>query len=181
MKYFRKLSGKNLYLSPMNMEDMPQYTKWINDNSISDNLGNTWQLISVEKEKSILEGMAKEGYNFAIIRAEDDQLLGNISLFDINQIHRNAQCGLFIGEEENRGKGYGAQALSLLLEFGFDTLNLNNIMLKVFSFNEMAVSCYKKVGFKTVGERRNSYYLNGRYYNDIYMDILKEDFTSHAR
>ena len=52
-------------------------------------------------------------------------------------------------------------------------LNLNNIMLKVFSFNERAICCYKKVGFKEMGIRRQAYYLKGKVYDEIFMDIVK--------
>lgn len=175
MKYYPKVVGERIYLSPINMEDIEQYTKWINDSGISDNLGNSSQLYTPEKEKEALEGMVKTGYNFAIIRFEDNQLLGNISFFDINQINRSAQCGLFIGEKENRNKGYGQEALKLLLSYGFDTLNLNNVMLKVFAFNKAAIACYKQVGFKIIGERRNAYFIGGEYHNEIFMDILTGD------
>ena len=178
MKYFKKIIGERIYLSPVSAEDMEQYTTWINDSRVSDGLGNSSQVFSVEREKTVLEEMSNSGYNFAIVRAADDVLLGNASLFDINQMHRNAQCGLFIGEVENRNKGYGQEALKLLLNYGFNTLNLNNVMLKVFSFNEMAISCYKKVGFRMIGQRRNSFFLNGKYHNDVFMDILAEDFIS---
>ncbi len=64
----------------------------------------------------------------------------------------------------------------MLLDYGFNYLNLNNIMLTVKSFNERAINCYQKVGFKEIGRRRKSYFLNGKYYDDIYMDILAEEF-----
>ena len=54
-------------------------------------------------------------------------------------------------------------------------------MLKVFSFNERAISCYKKVGFKEMGRRRQSYYLKGKFYNDVYMDILREEFINNHK
>ncbi len=48
-------------------------------------------------------------------------------------------------------------------------------MLKVFSFNERAINCYKKVGFKEIGKRRESYYLKGKFYDELYMDIVKAE------
>lgn len=81
------------------------------------------------------------------------------------------QCILEI--EDNRNKGYGAEVLDLLLDYGFNYLNLNNIMLNVKSFNERAIACYKKVGFKEFGRRRESYFLNGKYYDDIQFELLK--------
>ena len=86
-----------------------------------------------------------------------------------------AEVGLFIGDEENRNKGYGAEALNLLLDYCFDYLNVNNVMLKVFSFNERAINCYRKLGFKEIGRRRQSYYLKGKFYDQVFMDILKSE------
>lgn len=177
MKYYEKIPGERIYLSPMNKEDAETYTKWLNDASVTDNLGNTFMQIGVDNEKEAIERMIKDGYNFAIIRREGNELIGNISFNIINQILRNAEIGLFIGEKDNRGKGYGSEAMRLLLKFGFETLNLNNVMLSVFDFNKSAIACYEKVGFKKIGERRNSYFVRGKYHNQIYMDILADEFA----
>lgn len=100
-------------------------------------------------------------------------------MHDISCPNRIGTVGIFIGEEENRSHGYGAEALKLLVEYGFRYLNLNNIMLTVKSFNERAIHCYKKVGFQEFGKRRKSYFLNGKYYDDVYMDILAEEFDGN--
>lgn len=176
MKYFEKISGDKIYLSPICKDDIEIYTKWINDVSITDNLGFTCQQIGIEKETEALESMIKDGYNFAIIRREDNELLGNLSFMNVNQINRTAEVGIFIGEPSNHSKGYGSEAMRLLLKYGFDTLNLNNVMLKVFDFNKAAIACYEKIGFKKIGERRNSYFVRGAYHNQIFMDILAEEF-----
>lgn len=178
MKYYKKLDGKAVFLSPMKAEDFEQYTAWMNDFKITTNLGIASIVFSLEKEKEKLEDMANGGYNFAIVLKENDQLIGNCSLFEVNQIHRRANIGLFIGDADNRGKGYGKEALELLLAFGFKVLNLNNILLNVFDFNEHAINLYKKLGFKIIGERREAYFINGAYRNEVYMDILAEEFES---
>lgn len=177
MKYFEKIPGDKVYLSPICKDDAEIYTKWVNDASMTDNLGFTWQQIGIEKEAEALESLA-EGYNFAIIRREGNKLIGNIGFNEINQIHRNAIFGLFIGDEEDRGKGYGSESIRLLLKFGFETLNLNNVMLRVFEFNKNAIACYEKIGFKKIGERRKAYFVRGKYHNEIYMDILADEFAN---
>lgn len=177
-RYFKKVTGERLYLSPMNVEDYEQYAKWLNDSEVTDGLGNTTQLIGIENEKEALARLVKEKYNFAVVRLQDDTLIGNASLMDLNHISRTATCGIFIGEAENRGKGYGKEALRLLLRYGFNTLNLKNVMLKVFSFNKQAIACYKSVGFKAIGERRDSCFINGKYHNDVFMDILVSEFIN---
>jgi RimJ/RimL family protein N-acetyltransferase len=172
MKYFKKLVGKRVYLSPMNVQDAETYVKWLNDFTITDGIGSSCVITSLESEKAWLIHNSNQ-YQFAIVSLEDDKLIGNCGILGIEQLRQCAEVGLFIGDEENRNKGYGEEALNLLLDYGFDYLNLNNIMLKVFSFNERAIRCYKKVGFQEIGRRRQSYYLKGRFYDDVYMDILK--------
>lgn len=177
MRYFRKLVGEYVYLSPMNMADVELYTKWLNDSSVSGYLGNFCTLISLSSEQKALEQMASEGYNFAIVRISDDVLIGNISLMAINHIDRNAAVGLFIGEAEDRGNGYGAEALRLILWYGFGTLNLHNIMLTAHADNEQGLACYKKVGFHEIGRSRETKFKDGHYVDSVYMEILDREFT----
>lgn len=177
MKYFKKIVGKKLYLSPMNIEDYETYTNWLNEYETAKGINQVKNLIGTEKEKEILERIIKEQYNFAIISLDDDQLIGNISLLKINEIDRNAELGIFIGDEKNRNKGYGKEAIKLLLDYGFNQINLHNIILKAFSFNERAIATYKKVGFKEFGIWKESHYFNGKYCDEVQMQILKEDFN----
>ncbi len=179
MRYFKKICGQTVYLSPVNPADCEQYTAWVNDPAVSTHLGQHASLYSLSSERSTLESMAANGYNFAIVRLSDDQLLGNISFCDLHQRNQRAECGLFIGEAENRGKGYGTEALRLLLDYGFNTLNLRNVMLRCYATNEQGIACYRKVGFKEIGRRRQALYVNGVFIDDVYMDILKEEFTAN--
>lgn len=177
-RYFRKIEGEKLYLSPMNPEDYHQYAIWINDLSISRGLGNSTANYSLPAEKAAIEKLAGEGHNYAIVRSEDDQLLGNCSLFDIDHYNRKATLGIFIGSTTEHNKGYGREAIMLLLSYGFKFLNLNNIMLNVYSHNENAVALYKKCGFREFGRRTQACLLGGRYHDDLYMEILAENFES---
>ena len=177
MKYFKKLVGERIYLSPVNMEDVETYVKWLNDFKVTDGVGRSGLMLTIEGEKEWLENAIKENsYIFAIVDLETDKIIGNCGIENINGKDRIGTLGIFIGEEKNRSKGYGAEALRLLLDYGFNYLNLNNINLGVMSFNERAIACYKKVGFKEYGRRRESYFLNGKYYDHVYMDILAREF-----
>lgn len=178
MRYFKKVEGDNIFLSPLNMDDYEIYTQWINDLSTSVYLGNSSSLYSMYSEREALEGMVKSGYHFAIILKNGEKLLGNCSLFDLKPVHRSAELGIFIGAAEYRGKGYGTEALELLVGYGFRILNLNNIMLKVFPFNARAIRSYQKAGFRQFGRRTQAFFLNGRYFDEIFMEVLAKDFQS---
>ena len=160
MKYFKKIEGEKVYLSPMNLEDIEKYVKWMNDFSTTDGLGSSSKVTTFESERAwLINNMDKKEQQFAIVLKETDKLIGNCGSCDINHLHQKGEVGLFIGEEENRSKGYGTEALSLLVEYGFNYLNLKNIMLKVFSFNKRAIKSYEKIGFKVFGKRTEDYYL----------------------
>ena len=178
MKYFKKLVGERIYLSPMNLEDIEIYTKWMNDFCITDGLHSSSKICNLPSEKDWLENSLKSGeYQFSIVDLKTDELIGNCGIMNIDNIDRIATVGVFIGEKDNRNKGYGKEALRLLLDYGFNYLNIHNIGLKVFSFNDGAIKCYKDVGFKEYGRRREAYFVNGKYYDSICMDILAKEFN----
>ncbi len=174
MKYSKKLSGERVYLSPMHVDDAEIYARWLCDPAVTDGLGNTSKVMGAVGERKWIENNQSD-YQFAIVRKEDDKLLGNCGINEFDPIRRIATVGLFIGDAENRCKGYGAEALRLIVKFCFDQLNVVNVMLCVFDFNKQAIACYEKVGFKKIGERRKAYFVNGEYCNQVFMDILKEE------
>lgn len=176
--YFPKITGKKVYLSPMNPEDLETYTRWMNDPEVTVGLGNHSGIYSLLKEKESLEHMAtsKDSVNLAIIDKASNQLIGNCGLMDINHLYRRGDLGIFIGEADFRNRGYGTEAMALLLDFGFRVLNLHNINLKYFSFNKRGEKAYLKLGFKEVGRRRESVIYNGQFYDDVEMDLLEQEF-----
>ena len=180
MKYFKKIVGDTIYLSPRNSEDVEIFTKWLNDFHVTDGLGRSGLLVTLNGEKEYLEKIHDDDmtrYYFVIVTLEKDEMIGTISLENMNYTNRSAELGIFIGDETYRGKGIGKEAIHLILDYGFNYLNLNSIHLTVLSFNERAIACYKKCGFKEAGKLREDYYLNGKYYDKILMDILKSEFN----
>ena len=150
MKYFKKIEGERIYLSPINSEDAEKYVYWMNDRTITENI--------------------------SIVKKDTDELIGNCSLMDIDRLNRKCTLGIFIGDEGNRSMGYGTEALKLLLDFAFNFQNMHSVDLKVFSFNERAIKCYEKSGFKRCGTRHDAYFLNGKYHDEITMEILENDY-----
>lgn len=98
----------------------------------------------------------RQDYVFTIVEIESGQAVGRCVLFSVNAVDRNAIVGIFIGEKDRWGKGYGQEAMRLLLDYAFNLLNLHNITLGVFSFNERAIRCYQRLGFRKIGRRREA-------------------------
>ena len=176
MKYFKKLLGDRIYLSPRNSEDVELFTEWLNDFEITDYTGRSGMLTTLAGEKKYLEENSSPEATFVIVTIEDNKMIGTVSLEDINNINRTATLGIFIGDQDYRDKGYGTEAIKLILEYGFKYMNLNNIKLDLMAFNIRALKCYEKCGFKEYGRRRKCKFVNGKYYDSISMDILAEEF-----
>lgn len=177
MKYFKKVVGKRIYLSPRSPEDTEIFTKWLNDFEVTDYISKSPKIITFEGEKEFLGRQSRNSYDFSIVNLKDDNIIGTISLENINNISRAAELGIFIGEKDYLSKGYGAEAIMLVLDYGFNYLNLNSIRLQVLEFNQRAMKCYNKCGFIENGRIRKIEYLNGKYYDAILMDILREEFN----
>jgi RimJ/RimL family protein N-acetyltransferase len=173
--HFKKMIGEKCYLSPIDLEDTNLYAEWLNSEEVFQYLLVGTSIVSYESEKEILLRLSKE-HVYGIIENENNTLIGNVGLVSVNHIHKTAEVGIFIGRKEYWGKGYGTEALKLLIDYSFRILGIENIMLKVFDYNVRAKKCYEKVGFKVIGERRKAHYYNNERHNDIYMDIIKEDF-----
>lgn len=177
MKYFKKLRGERIYLSPRSIQDVEKYTEWMNDFDTTDYIGRSHLLTTLEGEMQYLEQHSTSEASFAIVTEKENKLIGCIALHDIDYVRRIATMGIFIGDKEYRGKGYGTESVKLILDFGFNYLNLNNIKLDLKEFNKRALACYKKCGFKEYGRRRKCNFINGKYYDTIEMDILAEEFN----
>ena len=175
MKYYKKIVGDRIYLSPRNSEDYELFAEWLNDPQVADYIGKSASLITNEAEKEFLDKNNNPEATFAIVDLEKDKMVGTVGI----ELNRRGTLGIFIGDKDYRDKGYGTEAIRLVLEYGFKYLNLKNIKLDLVSANERAYRCYQKCGFKEYGRRRKCQFINGKYYDKISMDILDEEFEGN--
>jgi RimJ/RimL family protein N-acetyltransferase len=178
MKYYRKLIGEKCYLSPIAIEDAERYTEWINDLEVGQFMLFASRIYDLESEREALKMLMRQGTNFAIVEKDTNKAIGNCGLMNLSDVHRHAHYGIFIGEKTYWNQGIGFEATILALDFGFNVLNLRNISLEVFSYNQRAIRCYEKAGFKPAGKRREYIFMAGRYHDLLLYDILAEEFTS---
>ena len=178
-KYLKKLIGDNIYLSPISLDDVEEYTEMVNDIKVSVGLGylSYTNIVDFEREKEFLISVKKEKM-FAVRLLENDDLLGNIGFNLVDLLNRTATMGIMLGNSNYQRKGYGIEAVKLILDYGFSFLNLRNISLSVFEYNEAAYNLYKKAGFKEAGRLRKAVEIMGKTYDVIIMDMLKEEFQS---
>jgi RimJ/RimL family protein N-acetyltransferase len=170
-----KMIGKKCYLSPIDVNDAEKFTGWLNDLEVAQHLALYPQIISLTNEKEALANLSKN-HTYSIIDINTDELIGNCGYIDLDHLNQTGEVGIFIGNKKYWNCGYGTEAMILLIDYGFKALNLHNIFLEVYSFNERAIKCYEKIGFRTIGKRRESL-LRGKERQDIiYMDILHNEF-----
>lgn len=179
MGYVKKLVGAKCYLSPICLDDAEAFTAWLNDLEVTRTLALAASSISLSYEREILEKVAKE-HVYGIVELATDKLIGNVGLHCIDQAHRSCMIGIFIGDKSAWGKGYGPEAMRLLMGFAFDYLNMHSVKLMVYDFNARGRAAYAKLGFKEAGRWRDGLFREGRWHDIVMMDILEEEFRSGA-
>jgi len=113
-------------------------------------------------------------FELAVETVGENRYVGNAFFRKINLLDRNAEFGVFIGPQELWGKGLGAETARLMIEYGFKEIGLHRIWLIVFAFNERAIRCFEKCGFKREGVFRDALMSGGKF-QDIYCMSILED------
>lgn len=129
-------------------------------------------------ERKYLKGESKKinNYQFYNVRKNSDKILCIYDLHNVQQIHQYTEAGSSIGGIDEWGKGYGSEVWKMICDFVLNIINLNTIVVRVFSFNFGSIKSAENVGFKKVGEISNRYYYRGKFYNEIILEITKEEF-----
>ena len=174
------LKGDRVLLGPVKREYIDSYLKWLNDPEITQYLSIFLPLTRMMEEDWI-ENLKNRNDTivFAILIPDEndtEKLIGNCGLHAIDWKNRVGEVGIMIGEKEYQSKGYGTEAVELLLDYGFKTVNLNRIQLRVYEFNSRAINSYNKIGFVEEGRMRQAIFINGVYHDIIFMSILQEEW-----
>jgi len=136
--------------------------------------------VAKERVKKWLEKEIEEGHvsAFAIRTLENDHLLGDVGVGGISWNHGDALLGIGIGERGFWGKGYGSDAMKLVLRYAFVELNLRRVTLNVYEYNLRAIRAYEKLGFQHEGRVLKYINREGRRWDLIYMGIMKEEWLA---
>ncbi len=177
------LKGNLVRLSAVDHEELGRdYSKWNRDSELRRLLDSSASRLHSSKaaiaffEKDIEKPSEAQHY-FCIRAIEDDRLLGDINLDVINNwASRDAFVGIGINNREDWGKGYGTEAMKLMLQFAFTEVNLYRVTLTVFEYNPRAIRSYEKAGFRVEGRLRGALLKDGKRWDVLYMGILHEDW-----
>lgn len=115
-------------------------------------------------------------FGFLVKRLDDDRTIGMVGLWDASSPHHNAWVSIGIGDRELWGKGYGGDAMNLILRFAFLELNLHRVNLFTFALNPRAIRSYRKVGFVEEGRVRGAMNRYGERGDHVFMGILRDEW-----
>jgi RimJ/RimL family protein N-acetyltransferase len=134
--------------------------------------------LPVAQNKTDMEAIAarENSFAFMIRTLADDRVIGFVGLIRLQWTHGDAWLGIGLGDREYWGKGCGTDALRLILRYGFAELNLHRVSLGVFEYNPRAVRSYEKAGFVLEGRTRQDVRRDGRYWDSLWMGILREEW-----
>ncbi|MED1945285.1 MULTISPECIES: GNAT family N-acetyltransferase [Brevibacillus] len=171
--------SERIYLRKMTGEDVDVYHTWRNDVEVMRTTNPfmdvyTWDDTNGFVNQVILQGSSSKSY--MIVDCQTNRPIGITSLIQIDLKNRNAECIIDIGEKEYWGKGYGGEALKLLLDYAFLEMNLHRVSLRVFSFNEKAIKLYERLGFKQEGISRQFLFREGKWHDIVHMGILQQEY-----
>jgi RimJ/RimL family protein N-acetyltransferase len=139
------------------------------------------RLLSVDKykewfEKDMVDEQKNDELFFLIETLSEDYPIGLIGLDGIRWTHGDAWVGIGLGERDYWGKGYGSDAMRILLRYAFSELNLHRLSLCVFEYNQRAIRSYQKVGFVDEGRARQFLNRDGQRYDLLFMGILRAEW-----
>jgi RimJ/RimL family protein N-acetyltransferase len=168
------LLGSRISLGPFVPEDFAAVFCWFNDVAAA-RLDLAYRPIDMMAHQQWWQGLGKDPSKvvFAMRKTSEPIIIGFVQIIAINSVHRSAEMGIRIGEERNRGQGFGTEALRLALDFCWNHLNLNRVQLTVFKHNLRAVGAYRAAGFRKEGCMRRAAYIGGEWVDLILMAALR--------
>ncbi|MDX9918063.1 MAG: GNAT family protein [Gudongella sp.] len=173
------LIGENIMLREYRMDDIDDIQNWVNDGEVTKFLSGLFLYPHTRTDtENFLKAMLNKTSDIRgfVIAHKDGSYIGQVDLMKIDWVSRKATLGIVIGKKELHGKGIGTEAISLLLKFAFDQMNLNKVELTVNEHNMAGRECYKKCGFVEEGRLREDFYSYGEYSDMLVMSCLKKDF-----
>ncbi len=172
-------SGEKVNLRSVELADLDNCLAWLNDPEVTRYLlAGLWP-VSREAESQWIQRRALDNDptdKALVIETKDGTYLGNIGLHHIDFPSGTAELGIVIGRKDYWGKGYGTDAMKVMLRHAFENLRLRKVMLSVFGSNVRAQKAYAKVGFKQVGCLKQHLLKQGQFEDIIYMEVFKEEF-----
>ena len=177
--------GERIRMRATERNDVKTFYNWVNDPEVTRYL-SLYLPLSIVDEENWFNAMSQRPQSEKTLSIEIHnesgwKLIGNCVVFDIDTVARSGELGIMLGEKDEWNKGYGTEAMKLLLRHCFNTLNFNRVQLRVYSENLRAKRAYEKAGFVEEGRLREAIYKNGNYDDVIVMGILRSEWIQKGK
>lgn len=170
-----RLTGKQIYLRPITVEDTDVVLKWRNDPQVVKNFIYR-KPISREEHLNWIHNKVEKGevIQFIVCDLQNDKPLGSAYLQNFDEESHRAEWGIFLGEEEARGRGVGTEAGKLLLHYAFYDLKLHKVVSRILSHNKASIHMSEKTGGRQEGYMKDELFLDGKYVDVVFFGTTKE-------
>ncbi len=172
--------GEKVALGPLHRGLVPLWVRWINDFEVTRTLAVPMRPTTWESEEAFYEQVTRSESEAAFVIYERPSMrpIGGAGLHRIDRANGTADFGIWIGEKDAWGKGYGTETTRLVLDYAFSAVGLHNVMLLAYAYNERGLAAYRRAGFREIGRRREAHRLGQRLYDVVFMDCLASDVQS---
>lgn len=175
------LTGKKVILRPVRRTDIEYFLKWFTDPEVTQYLAMYFPMTEMAEEKFIEElgtTRARSDVMLVIDALEGNAVksIGSTSLDGINPKDHTATFGIAIGQKDYWSKGYGTEAARLIVNYGFEQLNLHRINSSAVGFNERSIRMHKSIGFKEEGRQKEGIFKNGKFQDHVMFGLLRSEW-----
>ena len=169
--------GEKVYLRPIELEDIDRgWLDWCNDPLIRDNLYGANYYGRDDLIKYHEQSKLPHAAMFAVCVSDNDQYVGNARLGKIDWVNRHCTYGRLMGDANYRDKGFGTEALILLLKYGFLKLGMNRIWTTVWIGNEASLTSNNNVGMRQEGVIKETLFKNGQFHDAVMLAMTRSNF-----
>ena len=175
------LRGERVTLRALSRDDLPRLWAFNNDLAVElagggdPPMPQSLERLQAEFDQSAAKG-GRDGASFAI--EVDGLLIGSCGLFNISETDRTCELGIGIGDKEYWGRGYGREAVALLVDYAFRLRNWRKVWLRVWGNNERAIRAYRACGFVEEGRQRAQVWSAGSYHDLVLMGLLRDEWQA---
>ncbi len=179
------LLAKRVMLRAIERQDLDALNSWWNDPALSALLGTRRHLSAPDETEAWYDAILArvephEGRTYAVCATVDGRLLGTAWYGSFDAQDRNVEVGLYLGQEEDRGRGLGTETMGLLLSYLFEDLGVHKVRLLVRSDHDRAVRCYERLGFQHEGMLRHHRFFAGTHHDFMAMGMLASEHVTRG-
>jgi [ribosomal protein S5]-alanine N-acetyltransferase len=166
--------GETIYLRPIEVGDAAECHVWLNHPEVRRGLATRTLSHTDATSRDFIAALdPTRDQVFAIMTRGDGIYVGNCGLHEIDGVSRHARLGMVIGRKDHWGRGFATEAIILLCQHAFETLNLRRLWLSCYATNDRALRLYRRLGFEVEGRLREHAFIEGQYVDELQLGMLR--------